>query len=110
MEAVMKKILFLVFILIIAGFCYLYFFPERDAKEDVELIKSWMASASVAAKVKTAISLDKAFGPLDIKVEAEGGHVILSGETDSGALRELAENIAIRVDGVETVTNEITVK
>jgi osmotically-inducible protein OsmY len=106
----MKKLLFLILLIVVVIFCYLYFFPERSATEDIERVKNTMANASVAAKVKTAISLDKDFGAFDIKTRAESGHVTLSGKVDSEALRQRAEEIASRVDGVENVENQIELK
>ncbi|MEM6792443.1 MAG: BON domain-containing protein [Acidobacteriota bacterium] len=65
--------------------------------------------AATELQVKTALLSKIGWDMIDTDVEAEGDHVFLLGEAESKANRELAKEVALSIEGVEKVTNELKV-
>lgn len=63
----------------------------------------------VALEVKSSLLADEEVGLLDISVDVHDGTAILSGEVDTEEQKQIAEELALRVDGVNQVDNEINV-
>jgi len=64
----------------------------------------------ISAKVKTALHADEDVSGFQVNVETFKGMVQLSGFVDTPAQAQEAEQIARRVQGVQEVRNNITVK
>ena len=76
---------------------------DRDDGQDV-------AEAGIAADVRLAL-LDKlGWDALDVKVDVDGGQASLTGEVDKRTTQELAEEVALSVQGVERVDNRLRLK
>ncbi|MEM9555848.1 MAG: BON domain-containing protein [Acidobacteriota bacterium] len=75
------------------------------ADEDYESQR--MDDAVLELKVKTALLSKLGWDAMDLKVTAIGSRIVLGGEADSKAHQELAKEVALSVDGVETVMNQI---
>jgi osmotically-inducible protein OsmY len=68
-----------------------------------------LEDAVITAKVKTAILLNRHLDSFRINVETDGGVVTLKGMVRDAPLKELAEEIARTVDGVERVENRLRI-
>lgn len=66
--------------------------------------------AAITAKVKTALIEDPATKAHQIDVTTNNGQVQLSGFVDSAAAKEQAAKVALQVNGVMSVQNNIDVK
>lgn len=70
----------------------------------------YVDDAGITARVKAAFVRDPAVKAIDVKVETFKGTVQLSGFVDSQEQKIRAEQIARTIQGVQTVTNNISVK
>ena len=65
--------------------------------------------ASIASRVKTALIADKETDGRDIEIEIDRGRVQLNGYANSEAEKARAEEIALGIDGVNSVDNNLGV-
>ena len=65
--------------------------------------------AALAAKVKAALSTDPALRSIKVDVDAANGVITLSGTADTPAKSDHAAMVALQVDGVRSVRNEMLV-
>ena len=65
--------------------------------------------ASIASRVKTALIADKETDGRDIEIEIDRGRVQLNGYANSDAEKARAEEIALGIDGVTSVDNNLGV-
>lgn len=70
----------------------------------------YVDDASITAKVKAAFVKDPIVKALQVKVETYKGIVQLSGFVDTPDQKSRAEQIARSTPGVQSVTNQISVK
>lgn len=63
----------------------------------------------VALQVKSNLLANEDVGLLDIDVDVQDGVAILSGEVDTEEQKQIAQEMALKVDGVDSVDNEISV-
>ncbi len=68
-----------------------------------------LSEARQEGSVVTAIALNRHLNPFKIDVEVENGTAVLTGEVESDVDRDLAEEVAMSVDGVQKVDNQLTV-
>lgn len=78
----------------------------RDATEDAG---DRISAAWVRGKIEGAYLFNSELNPLDISVDVQNNTVTLSGEVDSETHKDLAQEIALSIDGVEQINNELTV-
>lgn len=65
----------------------------------------------LANQVRAAIHADVRVAPYEVEVEVdEKGRVVLRGEVDRAAVKQIAEDRAREVDGVHTLLNRIEVR
>ncbi len=62
-----------------------------------------------ALQIKVNVIADREVGLMDIEAEVHGGIAVLTGEVETEEQKQIAEQLAYEVDGVEEVTNEINV-
>lgn len=82
---------------------------KKDAKHIYEESKQNFANGWVVGKLESTFLLNEHLSSFDIDVDAEQGTVFLSGKVESGLQKDLAENIALGMDGVKRVENNIMV-
>jgi osmotically-inducible protein OsmY len=70
----------------------------------------YIDDSAISTKVKTALHADEDVSGFQVNVETFKGVVQLSGFVDTAAQAQKAEQIARRVEGVEEVRNNLTVK
>src|SRR5690554_4606619 len=68
-----------------------------------------LTEARQEGSVWTAFALNRHLSPFSIDVEIENGVAILTGEVESEVDRDLAEQVALGVDGVREVDNQLQV-
>ena len=81
----------------------------QDA-DDSGSFKGAARDAWLAGKVEMAYTLNTELSPFEIDTHVDNGRVTLMGTVDSDIERDLAEQIAQGVDGVESVSNELRVE
>jgi hyperosmotically inducible periplasmic protein len=74
------------------------------AEEKTPINDAWLT-----AKTKIALFADARVKGREITVETTQGAVMLRGKVDSDAARQAAEGIAIKIDGVKSVKNDLQV-
>jgi osmotically-inducible protein OsmY len=79
-------------------------------KREGEKVGNNMSDAAITAKVKTAIIAEPGLKALQIDVDTVNGVVTLKGTVDSPELMENARQVALTVEGVKSVNNQLTVK
>jgi hypothetical protein len=67
------------------------------------------SDSALAAKVRTALSTDPDLRSITVNVDAANGVITLSGTADTPAKSHQAAMVALNVDGVRSVKNEIVV-
>lgn len=84
-----------------------------DFKQDSE--QTWKDSKAafkdgwIESKLETALVLNKHLNPFEIDIRVDNDMATLEGEVNSDIEKELAENIALGVEGIDSVKNNITV-
>lgn len=68
-----------------------------------------IAENRAEASIATAIILNRHLNPFEISVDVAGNTAILTGVVDESIDRELAEQVALGVNGIERVDNQIKV-
>lgn len=72
--------------------------------------KGEMHDAWLDGRVETAYTLNRHLNPFSIDTKVENGVVTLTGAVESDIDRDLAEQIALGVNGVTDVDNQLTIK
>ncbi len=84
--------------------------PEKAPwKEGAAAVKDKVATMSLAAQVKAALSLRESLRGLDIEVAAEKDVVTLRGKVPNGETSKAVEGVASSVPGVRQVVNFLEV-
>lgn len=65
--------------------------------------------AWITGKIETVMTLNPALNPFAIDTDVENGMVTLSGQVESDIDKDLAEELARGIDGVEQVENNLTI-
>lgn len=65
--------------------------------------------ARAEGSVSTAIATNRNLSPFSIDVDVEGDTAVLTGEVESEVEKDLAEQIAADIDGIENVDNQLQV-
>jgi len=97
--------------LVAAGVLYYTKLHPESApwKDGANAVKDKMATMSLAAQVKAALSLRESLKDLDIAVSAEKDVVTLRGKTPSAEVSKSVESVAASVPGVRQVVNFLEV-
>lgn len=82
-------------------------YESKVIQQGAESAQVW-ADTEVTTKVKTKLFGEPGLKSLQISVDTVGGVVTLTGTADSQANSDRASAIAMAVDGVENVVNQLT--
>ncbi len=107
-----RLIVILVVIALVVGgvLYYTKLHPESAPwKDGASAVKDKMATMSLAAQVKAALSLRESLKDLDISVGAEKDVVTLRGKAPSAEVSKTVEGVASSVPGVRQVVNFLEV-
>ncbi|WP_417657429.1 BON domain-containing protein [Pseudidiomarina aestuarii] len=80
------------------------------ARGTVDEAGDYLSDAAITARIKTALAEAEQVSAMDINVETINGNVVLSGVVATDAERDLAEQLAEGIEGVESVSNDIEVR
>jgi osmotically-inducible protein OsmY len=78
--------------------------PEDADEEGGPVRDAWVKS-----KLESSYALDDNLSALDIDTDVDGGHVTLSGTVASEDQRQMAEEVALGIEGVSAVDNQLMV-
>jgi osmotically-inducible protein OsmY len=70
----------------------------------------YIDDAAITAKVKEAIFADSQLKVLQVNVDSSHGTVLLSGVVDNPGQESEAVKVASKIDGVVTVTDNLSIK
>ena len=107
-----RLIVVLVVIALVVGgvLYYTKLHPESAPwKDGASAVKDKVATLSLAAQVKAALSLRESLKSLDIEVSAEKDVVTLRGKVPSADVSKTVESVALSVPGVRQVVNFLEV-
>jgi hyperosmotically inducible protein len=82
---------------------------KQDSAQTWHDSKSAFKDGWIEGKLATALSLNKHLAPFEIDIQVDNHMATLKGMVHSDVEKELAANIALGVEGIDTVTNKITV-
>ena len=77
--------------------------------EEKSAVGQFVSDTVVTTKVKTALAADTTTEAIEVEVETTRGVVSLRGEVDSEAESKQAEKLALGIEGVREVDNELIV-
>lgn len=83
------------------------FSPVSATAQDSQ--RSPVNEARLEGSIATAFALNQHLNPFHIEVEVQGRTAILTGTVESGVNRDLAEQVALSIEGVEEVDNQLEV-
>lgn len=82
---------------------------EQDSEQTWLDRKSAFRDGWIESKLGTALALNKQLNPYTIDVRVNHTRATLEGEVNSDIAKELAQNIALAIEGIDSVTNKINV-
>lgn len=82
---------------------------QRDTRRHAGSHDQSVDDARLEARVETTIALNRSLQRSDIQVKVEDSTVTLTGTVDDDLHRQLAEELAMNVEGVDSVDNELEV-
>lgn len=82
---------------------------KQDSKQTWQDSKSAFKDGWIESKLETALILNKHLNSFEIDIRVDNDNATLEGEVNSEIEKELAENIALGVEGIDSVSNKITV-
>jgi len=103
MQTNMLKSVFVALALVVAV-------PACSAIDGRQTAGQYVDDASITTKVKAAFVADDKLKARQISVETFNRTVQLSGFVDSSAEKTMATNVARKVDGVQSVKNDLVVR
>jgi len=81
----------------------------NDTQATSESVSDQISDARREAQIWTTYATNPHLHAFDLKVEVKGGKAVLNGKVQSEAAKDLAEQIALGVDGVKQVDNRLLV-
>lgn len=83
---------------------------DRDHDRDGRTVGDKMDDSSITAQIKYELFSHRSTSALKTKVNTVAGHVIISGDADSDAQKDLVTKLAKSVRGVDSVDNNMSVR
>lgn len=82
---------------------------KQDSEQTWKDSKSAFKDGWIEGKLAAALSLNKHLDPFPINIRVDDNRATLEGEVHSDIEKDLAENIALGIEGIDSVTNNINV-
>jgi osmotically-inducible protein OsmY len=82
---------------------------KQDSKQTWKDSKAAFKDGWIESKLATALILNKHLNPFEIDIRVDNNLATLEGEVHSDIDKELAENIALGIEGIDSVSNKIKV-
>lgn len=106
----MKKLLLIVLALLLTTATVAVAGDDWKDKDKDQAMEAAVQDMNTNLQVRMAL-LDKiGWDALDFGIEVEGDEIVLTGEAENRSNQELAKEVALSVDRVESVDNRITLK
>ena len=83
---------------------------KNDSKQSWKDSKAAFRDGWIESKLETALITNKHLNPFDIDIKVDNYIATLSGEVSNAVELELAEAIAIGIEGIDKVNNQLKVK
>lgn len=83
--------------------------PAPPSSNESRSVEQHLSDASVEARIKRALVRERSLRLFDFDLEVVNGHTWIQGDVNTHDQYRRAERVARNVDGVEAVTNELTV-
>lgn len=83
--------------------------PPASPSSSSRTVSQQLADATVEARTKRALARERPLRVFNFRLEAMDGHVTIHGDVNTREQYQHAERVARSVEGVESVTNELTV-
>lgn len=83
---------------------------DSDSAANLQKPTTYMDDAEITAKVKTKFLTDSIVSAIKFKVETKQGVVYLSGQAKANAEKQRATELAMSIEGVKDVKNDIQAK
>ncbi|WP_020407825.1 BON domain-containing protein [Hahella ganghwensis] len=83
---------------------------KQDSEQTWDSTQAAFRDGWIEGKLETALMMSEHLSPLDINIEVSDDTAYLTGAVDSEIKKELAEEIALGVEGIDNVDNELAVK
>src|SRR5690606_10517702 len=80
---------------------------KQDSEQAWDTSKDAFRDGWVEGKLHTAIALNKNLKPFSISINVDDNTATLSGDVASDIDKELAENIALGIEGIDRVNNQL---
>jgi osmotically-inducible protein OsmY len=104
-KSILRKLLFFIFALVALGVAF-FSYSKYYARKDVTKM---LNEARLSASVKTALALNRHLKDTNIDVAASDGTITLSGAVGTAIQRQLAEEIASSISGVDKCQNNLSI-
>lgn len=82
---------------------------KQDSKQTWRDSKEAFKDGWIESKLETALVLNKHLDALDIDINVDNNVAVLDGEVHSDIEKELAENIALGIEGIDSVKNNLKI-
>ncbi len=82
---------------------------KQDSKQSWKDSKEAFKDGWIESKLETALVLNKHLDALEIDINVDNNVATLGGEVNTDIEKELAENIALGIEGIDSVKNNIKV-
>lgn len=82
---------------------------KQDAEQSWDDTKVAFRDGWVEGKLETALIMSEHLNPFEIDIKVDGSVATLTGDVSTDIDRELASNIALGVEGIDEVNNELKV-
>ena len=82
---------------------------KQDSRQTWKNSKEAFKDGWIESKLETALMLNKHLDTLDINIGVENNVATLDGDVHSNIEKELAENIALGIEGIDSVINNLKV-
>lgn len=83
---------------------------KQDSEQTWEDSKDAFRDGWVEGKLETALVLNEHLNPFEIDISVDDDVATLKGEVGSDIDKELAQNVALGIEGIDEVDNQLTVK
>lgn len=82
---------------------------KQDSEQSWDNTQEAFRDGWIESKLETALVLNEHLNPFDIDIAVDNDTATLKGEVSSEIDKELAENVAMGIEGIDEVDNQLTV-
>ncbi|WP_020208056.1 BON domain-containing protein [Gilvimarinus chinensis] len=83
---------------------------KQDSEQNWENTQDAFRDGWIESKLETALVLNEHLNPFEIDISVDDAKATLAGEVSSDIDKELAENVAMGIEGIDAVENKLSVK